>query len=73
MFATQSLIVFDGDYSLWRVEALYDEARWSLCRLLEREGLSVSEVERFQRARDQELHADMGYSSGNRGQVLPGK
>lgn len=54
-------IIFDGDNTLWDVEALYDEARTALCRLLAEGTTTVEEIERFQRARDHALHREMGY------------
>lgn len=55
-------IIFDGDNTLWDVEALYDEARAELCRLLAGDKTTAQEVERFQRERDKQLHREMGYS-----------
>lgn len=55
-------IIFDGDNTLWDVEALYDEARTALCRLLAEGTTTVEEIERFQRARDHALHREMGYA-----------
>jgi phosphoglycolate phosphatase-like HAD superfamily hydrolase len=56
-------IIFDGDNTLWPVEYLYDNARLSLCSLLEARGLQFLEVESFQQARDKELYKTYGYSA----------
>jgi putative hydrolase of the HAD superfamily len=57
-------IIFDGDNTLWETESLYDDARHALCRLIASEAPTVRELEvaTFQRKRDHELHAEMGYS-----------
>ena len=57
-------IIFDGDNTLWETESLYDDARHALCRLIVSEAPTVRELEvaTFQRKRDYELHAEMGYS-----------
>lgn len=57
-------IVFDGDNTLWETERLYDDARHALCKLIASQAPTVREqdVAAFQRRRDHELHAEMGYS-----------
>lgn len=56
-------VIFDADNTLWSVEHLYDAARRKLCEYLNCSGIDPSEAERFQRARDQQLHLTYGYSA----------
>jgi hypothetical protein len=55
-------VIFDGDNTLWDVESLYDRAREQLCTLLAQLGANLQTADKFQRARDAELHTDYGYS-----------
>jgi putative hydrolase of the HAD superfamily len=55
-------IIFDGDNTLWHIEALYDEARRRLCEALGRLGVDPISAEAFQRRRDAELYGSHGYS-----------
>ncbi len=56
-------VIFDGDNTLWDVESLYDRARDHLCTLLTQFGVDPHTADKFQRARDAELHGLYGYSS----------
>jgi putative hydrolase of the HAD superfamily len=55
-------VFFDGDNTLWHIEALYDRARADLVRHIERAGGPAGEVEAFQRLEDKRLFAELGYS-----------
>lgn len=54
--------IFDGDNTLWATEALYDTARLRLCELLAPFGVPFGSADTYQRERDAQLHATMGYS-----------
>ncbi len=56
-------VFFDGDNTLWHVEALYDRARRDLVRFVEQSGASAWEVETFQREEDKRLFGELGYSA----------
>jgi putative hydrolase of the HAD superfamily len=56
-------IIFDADNTLWLIEHLYDEARRELCRYVHTKGAAEADVDKFQRARDQELYASYGYTA----------
>ncbi len=60
--ATRDCVIFDGDNTLWQVEALYNDARKRFCDALEELGVTRSEVDAFQRRRDAELYGTYGYS-----------
>jgi putative hydrolase of the HAD superfamily len=55
--------LFDGDNTLWHIEALYDRARRDLVCLVERSGANVGEIEAFQRHEDKRLYEELGYSA----------
>ena len=55
-------VIFDGDDTLWLTEALYDDARATVRRVIEREGLDGTEWERIQRLRDLHNVAALGHS-----------
>jgi FMN phosphatase YigB (HAD superfamily) len=57
-----SLIVFDGDDTLWRVEHLYDEARGRAAQVVATSGLDASEWDQLQRQIDVENVARFGLS-----------
>ncbi len=57
-----SLVVLDGDDTLWETERLYDEARQDAREIVESVGLDGAEWERRERALDQERVADFGFS-----------
>jgi putative hydrolase of the HAD superfamily len=56
-------VFFDGDNTLWHVEALYDRARHDLVRHIESAGGLADEVEAFQRREDKRLFTELGYSA----------
>jgi putative hydrolase of the HAD superfamily len=56
-------VLFDGDNTLWHIEALYDRARQDLVRYVARFGAPADEIEAFQRLEDKRLFAELGYSS----------
>jgi putative hydrolase of the HAD superfamily len=55
-------IIFDGDNTLWHVEALYDQARSALCKLIASTAVTEDDVSRYQQRRDKQLFSTMGYS-----------
>lgn len=55
-----SVLVFDGDDTLWSVEPLYDEARANIAEIVEREGLDSQEWESVQRELDVRLVETLG-------------
>ena len=56
-------VIFDADNTLWAVEHLYDTARQKMCEYLGSKGIDPSVAEKYQRARDQQLHVTYGYSA----------
>ncbi len=56
-------VLFDGDNTLWHIEALYDQARQDLVRYVAQSGADPDEIETFQRLEDKRLFAELGYSS----------
>ncbi len=55
-------VIFDGDDTLWLTEALYDDARATVRRVIERVGLDGTEWERIQRLRDVHNVVALGHS-----------
>jgi putative hydrolase of the HAD superfamily len=58
----ETLIVFDGDDTLWRVEHLYDEARESAAQIVASSGLDAAQWEELQREIDVENVSRFGLS-----------
>lgn len=56
-----SWVIFDGDNTLWSVEELYDCCRHKLCEWLTGHGVKALDAEEFQKNRDKELFATLGY------------
>jgi len=56
-------VLFDGDNTLWHVEALYDHARSELVHCIEASGADANEIEAFQRLEDKRLFEKLGYSA----------
>lgn len=56
-------VLFDGDNTLWHIEALYNRARQDLVRYVAQFGAAANEIEAFQRLEDKRLFAKLGYSS----------
>jgi putative hydrolase of the HAD superfamily len=56
-------VFFDGDNTLWHIEALYDYARGQLVDYIRKYGTDADEVESFQRLEDKRLFEEMGYSA----------
>lgn len=59
----RSLVVFDGDDTLWFVEGLYDAARAEAARIVEESGLDAEAWEALQRTIDVENVARLGLSA----------
>jgi len=56
-------VLFDGDNTLWHIEALYDHARSELVHYIEASGAHTNEIEAFQRLEDKRLFEELGYSA----------
>ena len=57
--ANNAWVIFDADNTLW----LYDTARQKMCQYLGSRGIDPCAAEKFQRARDRQLHDTYGYSA----------
>ncbi len=70
---TKKWVLFDGDNTLWNVEALYDDARVRFCEYVLQyitelgldpdRHIDLDLIERCQKHRDLQLHKSLGYSS----------
>lgn len=56
-------VLFDGDNTLWHIEALYDHAREELVRCIDPSGENAADIEAFQRAEDKRMFETLGYSA----------
>jgi putative hydrolase of the HAD superfamily len=56
-------VFFDGDNTLWHIEALYDHARKELVRYIGESGADAAEIDDFQRLEDKRLFEELGYSA----------
>ena len=56
-------VFFDGDNTLWHIEALYDHARHELVEYIRQFGADSDEIEEFQRLEDKRLFGELGYSA----------
>src|SRR5437764_9109393 len=59
---TDQVVIFDGDDTLWSVEALYDDARTMAASIVAKEGYDATEFEKLQRSIDVVNVAKLGLS-----------